>query len=274
MHTLHLLPASQLKNYILNMPSLSYSLLAISGVPLVNPGDDLTTIILDSLTKNNIALDDNDVLVVAQKIVSKAEGQLVNLDEVSPGPEALKLAEDIDKDPRLVELVLSESVRIVRTKPGVLVVEHHSGIVMANAGIDHSNVNDAQDAAYVTLLPRDANKSAKELCEALSNSTGKKIAVIINDSVGRPWRKGTVGIAIGSAGITPLVDLRGNKDLFGNVLQVSETADADSLASAACLLMGEGADASPLVLIRGHTLVENNEDTRVLIRDAENDMFR
>ena len=256
------------------MEALSLSLVAIGGVPLVKPGDDLPAIITQSLCANDLELEHHDVLVIAQKIVSKAEGRIVNLDKVTPGAEASKLAVEVEKDPRIVELILGESRRVVRHKPGVLIVEHNSGIVMANAGIDHSNVQEPGQGEYVTLLPSDANKSAQALHQAIEAATGRSIGIIINDSVGRAWRNGTVGIAIGCSGITPLNDLRGEKDLFGTVLRVSETADADALASAACLLMGEAAEASPLVLARGYRVVNSEHDTSVLVRDAESDMFR
>ncbi len=256
------------------MEALSLSLVAVGGVPLVKPGDALPGIIEQALAANDLELNDHDVLVIAQKIVSKAEGRIINLAEVTPGVQASKLAVEVEKDPRLVELILGESRRVVRHKPGVLIVEHNSGIIMANAGIDHSNVKEPGSGEYVTLLPLDANKSAKKLRQAIETAAGRSIGVVINDSVGRAWRNGTVGIAIGSSGITPLNDLRGEKDLFGSVLEVSETADADSLASAACLLMGEAADASPLVLVRGYPMVISEQDSSVLIRDAESDLFR
>ena len=256
------------------MPASSLSLTAVNNIPLIKPGDKLADIIHKGIGDDGFALCDHDVVVVAQKVVSKAEGQLVKLGDVTPGEQALELAKEVDKDPRLVELILAESKRVVRTKPGVLIVEHRSGIVMANAGIDHSNVSGLDDDDYVTLLPKDADESAANLRHALQKMTGKNIAVVINDSVGRAWRMGTVGIAIGCSGLLPLRDLRGQEDLFGTVLAVSETADADSLASAACLLMGEAAEGSPVIIIRGYLPVESGDTSKMLIRAASEDMFR
>ncbi len=256
------------------MSGLSLSLKTVPGIPLIKPGDNLAGIIFESIEKARLQLTDNDVLVIAQKIVSKAENRIVYLDKVTPGEEAIQLAAQADKDPRLVELILQESNEVVRFKEGVIIVEHHSGIVMANAGIDHSNVGRQADKQQVTLLPEDANTSAANLRRELGKLSGKRVGVIINDSIGRAWRTGTVGTAIGSSGVTPLRDLRGEQDLFGEILRVSETADADALASAACLLMGEAADASPLVIIRGYHPGSGEQNTRELIRSKEDDMFR
>ena len=256
------------------MSALSLSLEVVPDIPLVMPGDNLSQVIMQSLADNDVELIDNDVVVIAQKIVSKAEGQIVNLKEINPGIEAIRLADEVDKDPRLVQLILNDSNRVVRSKPGVLIVEHRSGIVMANAGIDHSNVENNSDDQFVTLLPQDADDSADRIRHELEFATNKKLAVIINDSVGRPWRKGTVGITIGCSGILALKDLRGEQDLYGTTLEVSETADADALASAACLLMGEAAEASPVVLVRGFALQQRSGNSSELLRDAENDMFR
>jgi coenzyme F420-0:L-glutamate ligase / coenzyme F420-1:gamma-L-glutamate ligase len=256
------------------MSGLSLSLYAIPAIPLIKPDDDLAGIISAAITHSEIELLDDDIVVIAQKIVSKAEGRIVDLDSVKPSAEALRLAAEADKDPRQVELILQESNEVLRCKEGVIIVEHRSGIVMANAGIDHSNVDAAKDKQRVSLLPEDANASAVTLREALQRQSGKQLAVIINDSVGRAWRVGTVGIAIGSSGLLPLRDLRGEQDLFGEILRVSETADADALASAACILMGEAADASPVVIIRGHQVEDSEQDTSSLIRPKQDDMFR
>ena len=256
------------------MSALSLSLHAVGGIPLVKTGDNLARVLYESMIKDGKDLKDNDVVVIAQKVVSKAEGRVVKLLDVEPGPEAIKYAKQADKDPRLVELILSESSRVVRCKPGVIIVEHHSGIVMANAGIDHSNVEQDPKAQYVTLLPKDADNSARLLRAELEKLSGKKLGVIINDSVGRAWRVGTVGIAIGCWGLVALLDLRGEEDLFGAVLAVSETAEADALASAACLLMGEAAEGSPMVIISDYPMVASNEGSAMLIRNPEDDMFR
>ncbi len=250
----------------------SLALHAIRDIPLIRPDDDLSRIILSSLSSSECKLQDHDIIVIAQKIVSKAEGRIVDLTKVAPSKRAIKLAKEIDKDPRQIELVLSESKEIIAKKPGVLIVEHHSGVILANAGIDHSNVDDSEQ--YVTLLPKDSNLSARRLKKEIETLCNKNIGVIITDSIGRPWRKGTTGVALGSAGIETLRDLRGNRDMFGRELLVSETADADSLASAACLLMGEGDDATPVVLVRGYKTVMSDQDTRQLLRPKEDDMFR
>ncbi len=256
------------------MSGLSLSLHAIPGIPLIEPGDDLAMIILNAIAHSHLQLLDSDIVVVAQKIISKSEGRIVDLDTVTPSKEARNIALQADKDPRLVELILQESNDVIRCKKGVIIVEHRSGIVMANAGIDHSNVGGPAHKQQVSLLPEDANASASTLCETLQDHTGKQLGVIINDSVGRAWRLGTVGIAIGSSAVLPLRDLRGQQDLYGEILTVSETADVDALACAACMLMGEAADASPVVIVRGHQLEHSGLNTGKLIRAREDDLFR
>lgn len=261
-----------------HMALKSLSLNVIQNIPLIKPQDDLVDIILHALSSSGYKLENNDIIAIAQKIVSKSEGQLVDLTTVDPSEKAINLAKEINKDPRQVELILSESNEIIAYKPGVIIVEHHSGVILANAGIDHSNVasdtDTSKDKEYVSLLPKDSNKSAKRLKEDIETRCKKQIGVIITDSIGRPWRMGTTGVALGSAGIKAIRDLRGDKDMFGRELLVSETADADSLASAACLLMGEGDDATPVVLIRGVETVISDQDTRQLLRPKNEDMFR
>ncbi|MBL1141082.1 MAG: coenzyme F420-0:L-glutamate ligase [Proteobacteria bacterium] len=254
------------------MTSQSLSLHAIPDIPLIKPNDNLEKIILSALFASGIKLENNDIIAIAQKIISKAEGRLVDLATVKPSEKAIKLAQEINKDPRQIELVLSEAKEIIAVKPGVIIVEHHSGVILANAGIDHSNVEGSKE--IVCLLPKDANQSAKRLKKEIEALCKKQIGIIITDSIGRPWRKGTTGVAIGSAGVETIRDLRGDKDMFGRELMVSETANADSLASAACLLMGEGDDATPVVLIRGVTTVMSDQDTRQLLRPKDEDMFR
>lgn len=261
-----------------HMTLQSLSLNAIQNIPLIKPQDDLVDIILHALSLSGYELENNDIIAIAQKIVSKSEGRLVDLATVNPSEKAIKLAQEINKDPRQIELILSESKEIIAYKPGVIIVEHHSGVIMANAGIDHSNVASNTDSTkgkeVVSLLPKDSNKSAKRLKKEIEILCKKQIGIIITDSIGRPWRMGTTGVALGSAGIETIRDLRGDKDLFGRELLVSETADADSLASAACLLMGEGDDATPIVLIRGVETVISDQDTRQLLRPKDEDMFR
>ncbi len=260
------------------MTPQSLSLNAIPNIPLIKPNDDLANIILHALSSSEYELEDNDIIAIAQKIVSKSEGRIVDLAMVKPSKKAIELAQKINKDPRQIELVLSESKEIIAIKPGVIIVEHHSGVILANAGIDHSNLDNNVDGTekkeVVSLLPKDSNSSAKRLKKEIENRCNKQIGIIITDSIGRPWRMGTTGVAIGSAGIETLRDLRGNKDIFGRELVVSETADADSLASAACLLMGEGDDATPVVLIRGYKTVISDQDARQLLRPKDEDMFR
>jgi len=252
----------------------SLLLKAVSGIPLIVPGDDLAAVIRSSLLQSGDDLRDGDIIVIAQKIVSKSEGRIIDLQSVSPSAEAVRLAEITGKDPRMVELILQDSNRIVRYKPGIIIAEHRSGIILANAGIDHSNAGTGDGGQRVTLLPEDANASARRIRDRLMQAGTIRVAVIINDSVGRPWRLGTTGIAIGSAGILPLRDLRGREDLFGGKLQVSQTADIDALAGAAGLLMGEADDGTPVILIRGYRTKTSSEGAAALLRPPAEDMFR
>jgi len=256
------------------MSGSSLSLYALAGIPLIRPGDDLSALIMDALARAEKQLADHDILVIAQKIVSKAEGRIVNLADVVASEEAQHYAKICAKDPRLVELILSESKSVLRCKKGVIIVEHRSGLILANAGIDHSNVSNEGDWQAVSLLPEDANASARTIRTAMQSQSGRSIGVIINDSIGRAWRLGTVGIAIGSSGLVALRDLRGAKDLFGKMLAVSETADIDSLASAAGLLMGEADNNAPVILIRGLALEPSQQSAQNLLRPPEQDMFR
>jgi coenzyme F420-0:L-glutamate ligase/coenzyme F420-1:gamma-L-glutamate ligase len=249
-------------------------LAALGGIRLVEPGDDLGAIAVAAFAANGLAPEDGDVLVVAQKIVSKAEGRYVELAAVRPSAAAKSLAADVDKDPRFVEVVLSESRRVVRRRPGLLIVEHRLGFVMANAGVDHSNVPVAEAAERVLLLPVDPDGSARALREHLIAAFGAPLAVIISDSFGRAWRKGTVGVALGAAGLPALVDLRGHPDLFGRQLQVTETGFADEIATAAGLLMGQANEAVPMVLVRGLSWSAPDQPAAALVRPAEHDLFR
>ncbi|HEY1430539.1 MAG TPA: coenzyme F420-0:L-glutamate ligase [Stellaceae bacterium] len=246
----------------------------LSGIKLVEPGDDLAAITVAAFAANGIVPEDGDVLVVAQKIVSKAEGRYVDVATVEPSERAIALAAELDKDPRFVEVVLSESKRVVRHRPGLLIVEHRLGLVMANAGIDHSNVPTEDGVERVLLLPEDPDGSARALREHLVRVFGTGIAVIISDSFGRAWRKGTVGVALGAAGLPALVDLRGHPDLFGRALLVTETGFADEIAAAASLLMGQADEAMPMVLVRGLSWSAPELPAAALIRPAEHDLFR
>jgi len=246
----------------------------LSGIKLVEPGDDLGAITVTAFAANGVVPEDGDVLVLAQKIVSKAEGRYVDVATVQPSERAIALAAELDKDPRFVEVVLSESKRVVRHRPGLLIVEHRLGLVMANAGIDHSNVPTDDGVDRVLLLPEDPDGSARALREHLIRVFGTGIAVIVSDSFGRAWRKGTVGIALGAAGLPALVDLRGHPDLFGRALLVTETGFADEIAAAASLLMGQADEAMPMVLVRGLAWSAPEVPAAALIRPAEHDLFR
>jgi coenzyme F420-0:L-glutamate ligase/coenzyme F420-1:gamma-L-glutamate ligase len=246
---------------------------ALRDIPLVHEGDDITSMMLAAIARAELTVDDGDVLAVAQKIVSKTEGRTVHLADVTASAEAIALADELEKDPRLVELILAQSDEVVRTRPGVLIVRHKLGFVHAHAGIDQSNVDHA-DGDSALLLPEDPDGSARAIHEAIREQTGHNVGVLIVDSMNRPHRLGTIGTAIGSAGITVLDDLRGADDLFGRELKVSITSRADSLAAAANFLMGEADEQVPAVLIKG--LPEEDSDAKAseLIRPLEDDLFR
>ncbi len=248
---------------------------SVPGLPEVQPGDDLALLIVEAMRQARLELRDGDVLVVAQKIVSKAEGRIADLATVEPRPEAVRLAAKCDKDPRLVELVLRESTTVLRTVPGVIIVEHRLGLVLANAGIDQSNLRAGDDHGHALLLPEDPDASAAALRTALAARFGvERLGVIIGDSVGRAWRLGTVGLAIGVAGMTALWDLRGDRDLFGRELLVSETGIADQVASAAQIVQGEGAEGTPVVRVRGLGRLGRAQTARDLLRPRDQDLFR
>jgi coenzyme F420-0:L-glutamate ligase/coenzyme F420-1:gamma-L-glutamate ligase len=252
----------------------SLELIPLEGFPLVEPGDDLGQQVGECLAGNGLSLQVGDVLIVAQKVVSKAEGRYARLAEVQPGERALALAREADKDPRQVQLILDESVGILRVRPGVIIAEHRNGYVLANAGIDKSNIQSDPGDPRVLLLPRDPDASAQALRGAMEARYGVAPQVIINDSLGRAWRNGTVGIAIGTAGLDPLFTQIGDRDLFGNVLEVTEPAVADELAAAGSLVMGQAAEACPVVLARGASLPAAELGSSRLIRDKAQDMFR
>ncbi|MBV8185690.1 MAG: coenzyme F420-0:L-glutamate ligase [Alphaproteobacteria bacterium] len=249
-------------------------LLAVPGLPMINAGDDLAALIAAGLDRGGLRPRAQDVLVIAQKIVSKAEGRLIELASVTPSPKAKALAQEVQKDPRLVELILSESVRVVRSRPNVLIVEHRLGFVMANAGIDQSNVGLADGVERALLLPVDPDGTAEVLRANLGARYGAPLAVLIIDSFGRAWRRGTAGVAIGASGMPALLDLRGNPDLFGRTLQVSISGFADEIASAASLVMGQGDEAQPVVLVRGLCWTAPANPARELVRPASEDLFR
>ena len=255
------------------MPS-QLTITALKGVPLVRAGDDLASLTLAAYAATGLAPADGDVLVIAQKIVSKAEGRMVDVAAVEPSPQAVALAAEVDKDPRFVEVVLSESRRIVRHRPNLLIAEHKRGWVMANAGIDHSNVAPGDGTERVLLLPLDPDASAETLRRQLVESTGKRVAVIISDSFGRPFRRGTVGIALGAAGLPAVIDWRGHPDLFGRALEVTETGFADEIAAAASLVQGQADEATPIVLVRGLSWNAPEAPAAALVRPPEHDLFR
>jgi coenzyme F420-0:L-glutamate ligase/coenzyme F420-1:gamma-L-glutamate ligase len=249
-------------------------LIAIPGVPAIAPGDDLAALIAERLERAEIPLLDGDVVVLAQKIVSKAEGRIVDLADVTPSPQAETLAREVEKDPRLVEVILSESRRVVRRRPNVLIVEHRLGFVMANAGVDQSNVAPEDGRERVLLLPLDPDASAERLRADLYVRTGRDVGIVINDSFGRAWRRGTVGIAVGCAGIAALLDKRGDPDLFGRTLRVTLVAVADEIAAAASLLMGQADEGRPIVIVRGALPRGAAQPAAALVRSPEEDMFR
>jgi coenzyme F420-0:L-glutamate ligase/coenzyme F420-1:gamma-L-glutamate ligase len=267
---------------------MSLILTPLIGIPLIRHGDNLADIVVNSLQENNISLQDNDILVFAQKIVSKAEGRAVNLPTVTPTQRAIEIGAQTEKDPRLVELILQESKAVLRTRVGVIIVEHKLGFVCANAGIDHSNVNpplpmgeglgvrEERDSAkeWVLLLPENPDHSAEIIRKQIQEGIGKQIGILIIDSHGRAWRNGTVGVAIGIAGLPGLEDLRGKPDLFGYNLQVTQVGVADELAAAASLVMGQAAEGTPVVHVRGFSYELREGSLKELIRPKEQDLFR
>ena len=245
-------------------------LIALSDMPLVAAGDDLAELIADALQRSDTQLDDHDVLVVAQKIVSKAEGRLVDLATVVPSEQARRRARQTGMDPRLVELILRESVRVVRQTDSLIITENTIGIVMANSGVDQSNI----EAGHALLLPEDPDRSAVTLRQQLMQRLSKTVGVVIADSMGRAWRKGIVGHAIGVAGVQALVDLRTSLDLFGRALRVTQIGLADEIASAATVVMGQGGEGRPVVLVRGFGGFDQPTNARELVRDKDRDLFR
>lgn len=255
----------------MNMLLPGVQIAGLEGIPMIGEGDDLAAYICAALERGALASDPRDVLVVAQKIASKAEGRTLDLATVTPGPRALELAEATGKDARFVEAVLRESVEVVRYRAGVIIVETRHGIVMANAGIDRSNM----EGDRVLLLPEDPDRSAKSLRNAIIRRCGHSPAIVISDSVGRAWRNGTVGLAIGAAGFPALLDKRGARDLYGRALEVTMIGYADTIASAASLVMGEGDEGCPVALVTGLDW-EGHEPlpARALIRPKQEDLFR
>jgi coenzyme F420-0:L-glutamate ligase/coenzyme F420-1:gamma-L-glutamate ligase len=254
--------------------SSSLTITPLDGIPTVTEGADLAAFILDAASTTDIALRDGDVLVIAQKIVSKAEGRRVLLRDVTPTAQAVDLAGKARKDPRVVELILRESKSIIRCVPNVIVVEHRLGLVMANAGIDASNVESEGGEEAVLLLPEDPDRSAALLRDAIRIRTTVDVGVVVNDSFGRAWRLGTVGTAIGAAGVPTLADLRGEPDRNGRRLQSTELAVADEVAAAGSLMMGQAAEGRPVVHVRGLPYALRDGRAADLIRPKHMDLFR
>jgi coenzyme F420-0:L-glutamate ligase/coenzyme F420-1:gamma-L-glutamate ligase len=249
-------------------------LVALGDVPLVREGDDLCEIILTALARSGETLLSGDIVVLAQKVVSKAHGRYVELASVTPSARALELAKVVEKDPRLIELILGESSEVLRIRRDVVVVVHRLGFVMANAGIDFSNAEANEGDTRVLLLPSDPDGDCERLGRELQERIGARVGVIINDSHGRAWRNGTVGVAIGASGVPALLDLRGKPDLFGRPLKITQVGLADELATAASLVMGQADEGTPIVLVRGVRFEGREGRAADLIRPKELDLFR
>jgi len=251
------------------------TLFSVPGLPLVHPGDDLAQLIVEKMDAAGQQLQSGDILVMAQKVVSKAEGRLVRLSDLTPSAQALELAEITGKDPHVVQAILDDSNEVVRARRGLLIVEQKSGWVCAHAGMDRSNVQPVNGEEMVALLPENSDASAEGLRGRLAELTGAEVAVLISDSHGRPWKFGTMGVCIGCAGIPPLWNQRGMPDLFGYELLASEECIVDELAGAAALLMGQGAEGRPVVIVRGYTPPDlPAAPATVIQRPKEFDVFR
>lgn len=249
---------------------------ALPGLPLVQPGDDLGAMILEGLERASIVLQNGDVLVVGQKVVSKAEARLINLDDVTPSAEALLLAEETRKDPRLVQVILRESHYVVRKRVDLIIVEHKLGFICANAGVDRSNIRGVGErpGEWVSMLPEDPDASAQKIRQRIHDATGAQVGVLIIDSQGRAWRLGTVGVVIGVAGFPALLDLRGRPDLYGDPLQTTQVGLADELAAAASVLMGQADECRPVIHVRGLPYDLREGSLSEILRPKELDLFR
>lgn len=257
-------------------PGSALNLVTLADFPMIQKGDNLAETLHTCLVDNEIELQDGDVLVIAQKVISKAEGRKVDLQSVTVSAEAKELAEKTNKDPRVVELILQESAKVLRHRPGLIIVEHKLGFVCANAGIDRSNVKQDSDSddVSVLLLPHDPDRSAREIRMALEKVWDQKIGVLIIDSHGRAWRNGTVGISIGFSGLPGIIDFRGEPDLFGYELKVTQIAVADELAAAASLMMGQADEGLPIVHVRGFPYPLRDGSFEEIPRDLGKDLFR
>ena len=250
---------------------MTLTIIPVEGIPKVGRGDNIPKLIVEAASKSGAGIKDGDIIVVSQKIVSKAEGRVVNLSTVKPSPFALKIEEITGKKAEVVELILKESKSIVRMSKKHLICETRHGYVCANAGVDLSNVNGGKSA---TLLPIDPDRSARQIREEIYKLTGRRVAVIISDTHGRPLRKGIINVAIGCSGLNPLKSYRGKQDLYGYTMRVTVVAVADELASAAELVMGEGNEGIPVVIIRGYNYEPGEEGAASLARPREEDLFR
>lgn len=248
---------------------IRYEVIGVEGLPEIVPGQDLAPMIVEAARRQRTPIDGRDLLVISQKIISKAEGRIVRLSDVTVSASARSVAEEIGRDPRLVEVILGESRRVVRKDKGVLIVETHHGWVCANAGVDQSNV----DADTACLLPEDSDRSARALRDRLRSLTGHDLAIIVADTFGRPWREGLVNVAIGLAGFEPIVSYLGQEDPAGHVLQATILALADELASAAEPVMGK-LDRVPVAIVRGLAWPPGEGSSRALMRDPARDLFR
>ena len=255
------------------MQAKTVSIIGLEGFPLVKAGDDLAKIIVETAEKNAVPIDDGDVVVVAQKIVSKAEERVVKLRAVEPSERAKKMAKVASKDPRFVELVLKEAKKVVKCSPEILIVENEKGLICINAGMDKSNVSGKDTYA---LLPKDPDESAERIRSGIMELTGKRVAVVISDTYSRPFRRGQVEFAIGLAGIDLFKDYRGQGDLFDYILKVKNIARVDEIASAAELVMGQGREAVPVAIIRNLGREESDETCSIedLNISSEEDLFK
>lgn len=249
-------------------------LVGLRHIPRIKEGSNLSLLILKSARRQLFPIKNNDIVVITQKIISKSERRLVDLRSIHPSSEAIKISQLVEKTPQLVQLILDESKEVLRVRKGVIIVKHRLGFVCANAGIDHSNtVEHDPDSNYVLLLPKDPDKSARQIQVEIEKATGKQVGVLIIDSHGRAWRNGTVGTTIGAAGLPGLVDLRGKQDLFGYTLKATQVAASDELAAAASLLMGQADEAIPCVIARGFPYPLREFHLNELIRPDEEDLF-
>lgn len=247
--------------------------IALNNVPSINEHDDIAKITIQHCKDSGIEIEQNNIVIIAQKIISKSEGRFVNLKSVIASDKAKKIAQQTAKDPRLVELIIKESREIIRIQDGIIIVEHRLGHILANAGIDQSNTGKEED--QVLLLPKNPNESAAHIRRTIESTLGLKVGVIITDSMGRAWRLGTVGHAIGSSGVKTIIDLRGqSQDLFGRPLQTTVIGFADQIAASATIVMGESDEGRPIVIVKGIDMPSNSDNVDDLIRPKEDDLFR